>query len=73
MKRGIGLLFAMLCLGDCAGPEADGETAADAVASLAKITTSKGIHYAEARQITKVYFATFRGNVSGCVNEEQAV
>ena len=27
------------------------------------VCTSKGIHYAEARQITKVYFATF---LSGC-------
>jgi hypothetical protein len=63
MKRGIGLLFVVLCIGSCAGPGPGSDTVADAEASLAKITTSKGIHYVEAEAITKVYFATF---LSGC-------
>lgn len=65
MKRIIGLLLALLCVGSCAGPDPDsgGLSTRDAEAILAKITTSEGIHYAEANAITTVYFATF---LSGC-------
>lgn len=65
MKRGIGLLLALLCVASCAGPGPGSEplSAADAEEILAKINTSKGIHYAEANAITKVYFETF---LSGC-------
>ena len=66
MKRVIGLLFVMLCVGSCAGPGPVSEPVAppaDAQATLAKITTGKRIHYAEAKAITEVYFATF---LSGC-------
>lgn len=65
MKRGIGLLLALLCVGSCAGPDPGSESlsAADAEVILAKIATSKSIHYAEANAITTVYFATF---LSGC-------
>jgi hypothetical protein len=62
---GTPLLLVLLCVGSCAGPGPSTEppSAADAEAILAKITTSKGIHYAEASAITQVYFATF---LSGC-------
>jgi hypothetical protein len=65
MDRAITLLFLMLCVGSCSGAGPDNEplTAADAEATLAQITTGKGIHYAEAKAITSVYFATF---LSGC-------
>ena len=56
----------MLCVGSCAGPGPDSEPVASAAefeATLAKITTSKGIHYTEAKAITKIYFATF---LDGC-------
>src|SRR5258705_12479172 len=66
MKRGIGLLFVMLCVGSCAGPSPDSEPVASAAefeATLAKIATSKGIHYTEAKAMTQIYFATF---LDGC-------
>ena len=65
MRKGIGLLLVLLSVGSCAepGPGTEPPSVADAEAILAKIITSKGIHYAEANAITTVYFATF---LSGC-------
>jgi hypothetical protein len=65
MHRGIGLLLLMLCVDGCAGPGPDTEprSVSDAEAILAKTTASKGIQYAEANAITRVYFDTF---LSGC-------
>ena len=66
MRSVVRLIIAALYMAGCAGPGAESQplaSAADAAATLAKVSANSGIDYQEAKGLTDVYFATF---LSGC-------